>query len=93
MNIPQSLIGLKINNEDICLVNSATMHTIFKDKKYFSHLAMAKANINATSRKTNLNEGSKRANILLPGGTKFVIVEALFSSKSQRNLLSFKDIH
>ena len=39
-----------------------------------------------------LTEGSGRANILLLGGTKIHIDDALYSTKCQRNLLSFKDI-
>nr|KYP53265.1 hypothetical protein KK1_024892 [Cajanus cajan] len=42
---------------------------------------------------TNIIEGSGRVNILLPGGTKLHIKNALYSFKSYRNLLSFKDIH
>nr|KYP61209.1 hypothetical protein KK1_023635 [Cajanus cajan] len=41
---------------------------------------------------TNIIEGSRRANILLPGGTKLHIKNALYFSKSYKNLLSFKDI-
>ena len=37
-------------------------------------------------------EGFGRANILLPGGTQLYIDSAFYSSKSNRNLLSFKDI-
>ena len=37
-------------------------------------------------------EGYGKANILMPNGTKLRIEVALYSSKSQRNLLSFKDI-
>ena len=37
-------------------------------------------------------EGSGRAHIILPNGTHVFIKEALFSSSSRRNLLSFKDI-
>ena len=33
MNIP--LVNNGINNEEICLVDSATTHTILKDKKIF----------------------------------------------------------
>ena len=33
------------------------------------------------------------AHIILPRGTKFVIDDALYSEKSQRYLMSFKDIH
>ena len=42
---------------------------------------------------TNLVDGSGRANIMLPNETRFHINDVLYSSKSKRNLLSFKDIH
>ncbi|TYJ00922.1 hypothetical protein E1A91_A13G118400v1, partial [Gossypium mustelinum] len=71
---------------------SATTHTIFKDKKYFSHLTMSNAHVNTISSSSKLIEGSGRAIILLPKDTKIVIDDALYSTKSQRNLLSFKDI-
>ena len=48
--------------------------------------------MNTISGSAKLTEGSGRANILLPGGTKIHIDDALYSTKSQRNLLSFKDI-
>ncbi|PIN01592.1 hypothetical protein CDL12_25899 [Handroanthus impetiginosus] len=83
MNIPHSLVGV---------ADSATTHTILKDEKYLSHLTMVETNINIISGSIKLIEGSRRANILLPRGMKFVIGDALFSSKSQRSLLSFKDI-
>ena len=50
-----------------------------------------KANV-STIYPTNLVEGSRRANITLPNGTRFHINDTLYSSKSRRNLLSFKDI-
>ena len=40
----------------------------------------------------SLIEGSRRANIMLPNGTKFLINDALYYNKSTMNLLSFKDI-
>ena len=46
--------------------------------------------MNTISGSAKLIEGSGRANILLPGGTKIHIDDALYSF--QRNLLSFKDI-
>ncbi|KAB2089655.1 hypothetical protein ES319_A03G076200v1, partial [Gossypium barbadense] len=76
----------------MCLANSATTHTILKDKKYFSHLKMSNAHVNTISGSSKLIEGSGRAIILLPKGTKFIIDDALYSTKSQRNLLNFKDI-
>ncbi|TYI19550.1 hypothetical protein ES332_A07G172200v1 [Gossypium tomentosum] len=53
---------------------------------------MSNAHVNTISSSSKLIEGSGRAIILLPKGTKFVIDDALYSTKSQRNLLSFKDI-
>ena len=81
----------KINHEDISVSDSGTTHAIFKDEKYFSYLLRIKANV-TISGNSNLIEGSGRATIFLPKGTKLVIEDALFSSKSPRNLLSFKDI-
>ena len=77
---------------DICLVDSATTHTILQDYKYFSTLVLSKTSVNTISGATSLIEGSGRANIMLPNGTIIHINDALLSSKSRRNLLSFKDI-
>ena len=90
MDTPQILS--KVNHEDICLIDSGTTHAIFKDMKYFSHLLKRKASVTTISGNSKLIEGSGRATIFLPKGTKLVIEDALFSSKSPRNLLSFKDI-
>ncbi|KAB2074939.1 hypothetical protein ES319_A07G185100v1 [Gossypium barbadense] len=53
---------------------------------------MCNAHVNTISGSSKLIKGSGRAIILLPKDTKFVIDDALYSTKSQRNLLSFKDI-
>ncbi|TYJ23409.1 hypothetical protein E1A91_A08G190000v1 [Gossypium mustelinum] len=53
---------------------------------------MCNARVNTMSGSSKLIEGSGRAITLLPKGTKFIIDDALYSTKSQRNLLSFKDI-
>jgi hypothetical protein len=78
---------------DLCLANSATTHTVIKNKKYFQELTLNKAKVTTISRPSNLIEGSGRANIMLPKGTIIYIDKALYSSKSRRNLLCFKDIH
>lgn len=91
-NIDTLLIRFAMNGGDICLADSATTHTILQNKKYFSSFIMQKANVSTISGSAKLIEGSGRANIFLPGGTKFEIDEALYSPRSQRNLLSFKDI-
>ncbi|PIM98031.1 hypothetical protein CDL12_29492 [Handroanthus impetiginosus] len=78
--------------EDICLIDSGTTHTILKNKNYFAYLKLGEINVNTISGSVKLIEGSGRANVWLPEGTKLVIDNAIFSSKSRRNLLSFKDI-
>ena len=52
-----------------------------------------KAIINSISGPIDLIEGTGKASFILPNGTKFFIKDALFSSKSKRNLLSFNDIY
>ena len=42
---------------DVCLADSAMTLTILCDKKYFSNLKLAKANINTISGSTNLIKG------------------------------------
>ena len=63
-----------------------------KIKKYFKILKLYKTDVNTILGSSNLIEGSRRVIIMLPKGTKFCIDDALYSSKSSRNLLSFKDI-
>ena len=91
-NMETHLVGSSIGDNDMCLADSASTHTILKDKQFFSFLIMQGLDVNTISGSAKLIEGSGRANILLPGGTKIHIDDALYSTKSQRNLLSFKDI-
>ena len=49
-------------------------------------------NVTTISSNANCIEGFRRTNILLLGRTKFIIDDALLSTKSKINLLSFKDI-
>ena len=79
-----------ISKEDSCLVDSRTTNTILKSKKYFSQLHLGETNIHTISGTSNLIEGSEGACILLPKGTKLIIHDALYSSRSRRNLLGFK---
>ena len=86
------LFGLKMNEDDVCLADYATTHTILRDKRYFLELTLIKANVSTISSITNLVEVSGIVNITLPNGTRFHINDTLYSSKSRRNLLKFKDI-
>ena len=86
------LFGLKMNEDDIRLTDYTTTHTILRDKRYFLELILIKANVSTIYGITNLVEGFGRANITLPNRNRFHINDALYSSKSKRNLLNFKDI-
>ena len=90
MDITQ--VQFAMNGEELCLADSATTHTILRNKKYFSTLMMKRINVSTISGSTNIIEGSGRATIKLPWGTEIKIIDALYSPLSQRNLLSFKDI-
>ena len=68
-----------INVENLCLVDSATTHTILRDKIYFSKLKLDEANVITISGIANLIEGSGRAHIMFPGGAHLIIRDALFS--------------
>ena len=69
----------------MCLVDSATTHTILKDKKIES-------NVNTIFVTTKIIDGSRRVNVSLCGQTNLYIENALYSPKSHRNLISFKVI-
>ncbi|GAV62948.1 hypothetical protein CFOL_v3_06470 [Cephalotus follicularis] len=78
--------------QDICIADSATTHTILQSEKYFSHLTIAKANVGIISGTTDLIESSGMASFVLSNGIQMRITDVLYSTKSRRNLLSFKDI-
>ncbi|GAV65927.1 hypothetical protein CFOL_v3_09439, partial [Cephalotus follicularis] len=51
-----------------------------------------KANVRTISGTSDLIEGSGMVSFVLSNGTQMCITNALYSTKSRRNLLSFKDI-
>ena len=77
------LFGLKMNEDDVCLKDCATIHTILRDKRYFLELTLIKVNVSTISGTTNLVEGCGRANITLSNGTRFHLNGVLYSSKSE----------
>jgi hypothetical protein len=86
--LPQELAS----EENACIVDSGTTHTILKSKMHFSYLTLQDAVVHIIFGSAKLIEGLGRATIMLPCGTKVDINKAIYSPKSQRNLLSFKDI-
>ena len=79
-----------MNEDDVCLAENITIHTILQAKRYFLDLTLTNANISTISSTTNLIEVSGIANIILPNGTTFHINDALYFNKCIRNFLSFK---
>ena len=92
MDPSSELINYMPSVSDACLTDCAITHTILCDKKYFSNFTLAQSNVHTISGPVNLIKGSGKATIVLPNGTKLQIEDALYSNKSSRNLLSFKDI-
>ena len=86
------LFGFKMNENDLCLANYATTYIILWDKIYFLEFTLIKVNVSTISGTTNLVEDSEKVNIMLSNGTRFYINDTLYSSKSRRKLLNFKDI-
>jgi len=54
---------------------------------------MREVNVSTIFGTTNTIEGSGRAIVLLPRGTRLHIKNAFYSSKFNRNVLRFKHIH
>ena len=82
------------NLGDLLIADCGTTHTILKSKKYFSKLNPTKGSIRTVGRREDdLIEGAGKAHFILPNGTHFLINNALFSPKSNRNLLGFGDVY
>ena len=92
MDPSSELINYMSSVGDACFADCATTHTILCDKKYFSTFTLAQSNVHTISGPVDLIKGSGRVTIILLKGTKFQIENTLYSNKSSRNLLSFKDI-
>ena len=67
---------------DACLVDYVIIHTILRDKKYFSNLTLVPFNVQTISSPVDLIKGSRKATIVLPNDTKFQIDDVLYSNKS-----------
>nr|AAS79613.1 putative copia-like polyprotein [Ipomoea trifida] len=76
----------------LCLVDSATTHTIFTDRRFFRTLNKSSSNISTITNDEVQIVGSGRASIILPKGTELLIENALLYPQSKRTLLSFRDI-
>lgn len=61
--------------------------------KYYLNLTLIEAKVNKISGPVELIEDSWRVVYILVNGTEFCTHDALYSPKSRKNLLRFKDIH
>ena len=78
--------------DNYCLVDSASTHTILRDHHYFMSMNSHSGPLKTISGLTKIIEGSGEASFLLSNNTYITISNALYSPRSTRNLLSFKDI-
>jgi len=81
-------IGINTNDDDLCIADNATTHTILKSNKFFSCLLMREVNVSTISGTTNIIEGSRRTIVLLPRGTRLDIKNSLL--KIQYKLIKFQ---
>ena len=75
-----------------CLANNATMHTILRERFYFTNFIPMNAPLTTLSGPSNMIEWYGKACIVLSNGTILTIDGALYSSRFGKTLLSFKDI-
>jgi len=78
--------------ENVYLLDSATTHTIFRNRHFFSSMTLRKAQIHTISGLVPIIDSFGNATIVLPNGTILHIENAFLSIRSKRNLFSFKDV-
>ena len=74
----------------VCLI--VERHIQFSKTNYFSIMTLRKANVHTISGPVEMIDGSENATIMLPNDTILHIEDVLLSTKTKRNLLSFKDV-
>jgi hypothetical protein len=79
--------------EEMCLMDSCTTHTILREIKYFQTLTKRMGNILTIARCNTCIVGSGKATIIVPIGTQVTIENVLLYPDSMRTMLSYRDIH
>lgn len=74
--------NLSNTENDICIVDSGTTHTILRSKKYFLQSTSTKINVDTIFGCANMIEGYGRVHVIFPNGTKLYIDDALFFSRA-----------
>jgi hypothetical protein len=78
--------------EKMCLVDSCTTNSIFRETKYFQTLTQRSGNVLTIDRHDAMIVGSGRATITFLNGTQVTIDDVLLYPDSTRTLISFRDI-
>ena len=84
--------GIYEKNEDDYLLNSVTIYSILRDKRYFSNLTLRKVNVHSISGPVMIIEGFRKAMIILHNGTILLQEDVLLSSRLKKNLFSFPNV-
>jgi hypothetical protein len=90
--IQQSSPVMPLAAHNVCIVDSRTTHSIFKDNMYFKQITPSQWKVTTIIGQWQLEEGFGPAELILPRGTKIRISMTIYAPKATRNLLSFKDI-
>ena len=67
--------------EDVCLLDSASMHTIFRSRHFFSSMTLRKTHVRTISGPIPIIDGVGNATIVFPKGTILHIENAFLSSR------------
>jgi hypothetical protein len=78
----------------VCLIDSATMHAILKDAKFFVSLEQSDTPVNVTmiGGVASIARGAGRAQVQLPNGTMINVAKAIYAPTASRNLIGFMDL-
>ena len=69
------------NKEDVFLLDSASTHTIFRSRHFFSSMTLRKTHVHTISGPIPIIDGFGNATIVLPKGTILHIENAFLSSR------------
>ena len=67
-----------MEKKDICLVDSATTHTILKNRNFFSNIVFDTHKVSTIAGPAHIIEGYGKANLMLPNGTQIYVQNTLY---------------
>ena len=76
-----------------CLADSGTTHTILRNRQLFTELVPYKSSMTTLIGTSQVVKGRETAELMLPNDIVINVIDALYSPRTNRTLLSFKDTH